>query len=268
MERSKGNLNLTWPCVVLIDLDATILRGPFESAVFPVVLAELAVKSGLDMKEARRRVFQEYLDRQEAPGIPATLAVDWDDILDTVAARLGVRLEAKAVEIANSHAGPPYSAVLDDAGQVLQSLANPQRAIVVATRGLRKYQLPVLDALGLTPLFTDILTPDVHHALKQDVAFYGHWPRSTRLQISVGDHYEDDVAAPSRFGFKTVWKLNAPDGDLSQADPFDRPIRFNYSSHQTTRPDAIILSLHELPQVVGELERQDKSKSLRPVGRG
>ena len=224
--------------------------------MFPVVLAELATKSRLVVKEVRRRVFQEYLDRQKVPGIPATLAVDWDDILDTVAARLGVRLEARALEIANSHAGPPYSAMLDDAGQVLQSLANPQRAIVVATRGLRKYQLPVLDALGLTPLFTDILTPDVNHALKQDLAFYGHWPRSTRLQISVGDQYEDDVAAPSRFGFKTIWKLNAPDGDLARADPFDRPARFNYSSQQTTRPDAIIFSLHELLQVVKYLEQQ------------
>lgn len=256
MERLRDSTGLTWSCVVFIDLDATILRGPFESAVFPVVLAELASQSGLEVKEARRRVFQEYLDRQKAPGIPATLAVDWDDILDTAAARLGVRLEARAVEIANSHAGPPYSAVLDDAGQVLQSLAAPQRALVVATRGLGKYQLPVLDALGLTPLFTDILTPDVHDALKQDLAFYGRWPRSTRLQISVGDQYEDDVAAPSRFGFKTVWKLNAPDGDLAQVAPFERPGRFNYSSQQTARPDAIILSLHELPQVVRCLEQQ------------
>jgi len=256
LERSRVKPNRTWPCVVFIDLDSTILRGPFESAVFPVVLAELAIKSRLDVKEARRQVFQEYLDRQKTPGIPAALAVDWDDILDTVAARLGVRLEARALEIANSHAGPPYSAVLDDAGQILRSLVSPQRAIVVATKGLRKYQLPVLDALGLTPLFTDILTPDVHHALKQEAAFYGHWPRSTRLQISVGDYYEDDVEAPSRFGFKTVWKLDAPDGDLARADPFDRPIQFNYSSGQTTRPDAIILSLHELPQVVRCLEQQ------------
>lgn len=256
MERSKDKASRTWPCVVFIDLDATILRGPFESAVFPVVLPELAIKSGLDVKEVRRRVFQEYLDRQKAPGIPATLAVDWDDILDTVAARLGVKLEARALEIANSHAGPPYSAMLDDAGHVLQSLAAPQRALVVATRGLGKYQLPVLDALGLTPFFTDILTPDANHALKQDLAFYGYWPWSTRLQISVGDQYEDDVAAPSRFGFKTVWKLNAPDGDLLQADPFDRPARFNYSFQQTTRPDAIILSLHELLQVVKCLEQQ------------
>jgi putative hydrolase of the HAD superfamily len=256
LERSRDKLNRAWPCVVFIDLDATILKGPFESAVFPVVLPELAAKSKVDVKEVRRRVFQEYLDRQKTSGIPATLAVDWDDILDTVAARLGVRLEARALEIANSHAGPPYSAVLDDAGQVLQLLVSPQRAIVAATKGLRKYQLPVLDALGLTPLFTDILTPDVHHALKQEAAFYGHWPRSTRLQISVGDHYEDDVEAPSRFGFKTVWKLNAPDGDLLQVDPFDRPARFNHSSQQTARPDAIILSLHELPEVVRCLEQQ------------
>ena len=247
--------NLKWQSVVFIDLDATILRGPFESAVFPVVFAELSLKSGLDAPEIRRRVIQENLDRQRDPNVPATLAMDWDDILDTVAGRLGVKLEASAVQIANSHAGPPYSTLLDDV-QVLRQLASPRRAIVVATKGLRKYQLPVLNALGLTSLFADILTPDVNHALKQDIAFYGHWPRSARLQISVGDNYEDDVVAPRRFGFKTVWKLNTPDSELRTADPFARPHRFSYSASQIVLPDAIIVSLYELPLVVAHLEEQ------------
>ena len=242
--------------VVFVDLDATIIRGPFESAVFPVVFAELAQKSGLDVKEVRRRTIQEYLDRQQDSNVPATRAVDWDDILNTVAERLRVKLEAKAVDIANSHAGPPYAALLDGADQVLKQLASPGRAIVVATKGLRKYQLPMLDALGLTPLFTDILTPDVNNALKNDIAFYGRWPEMTRLQISVGDQYEDDVVAPTRFGFKTIWKVNTLDNELQELEPFVRPHEFHYTDDQTVRPDAIILSLHELPQVVAQMEAQ------------
>jgi len=243
--------------VVFIDLDATIIRGPFESAVFPVLFVELAQKSGLAVKEIRRWVIQENLDRQQDANCPAIRAMDWDDIFDTVAARLGVKLEAKAVDIASSHAGPPYAVVLDHADQVLNQLASPHRAIVAATKGLRKYQLPVLDALGLTPLFTDILTPDVSNALKRDPAFYGQWPASTRLQISVGDHYEDDVAPPRRFGFKVVWKVDPPDegwGKLEQ--PFTRPANWGYLAGQTVRPDAIVFGLHELPQVVARLEEQ------------
>jgi putative hydrolase of the HAD superfamily len=242
--------------VVFVDLDATILRGPFESAVFPVVFAELAHKTGLDKQELRRRVIQENLERQRDPDCTAVRAMDWDDILETVARRLGIRLGTQAVEIAHQHAGPPDSAVLDDADDVLRQLAGSHRALVVATKGLSKYQRPVLDALGLTPLFTDILTPDVNGALKNNIAFYGQWPSSTRLQISVGDHYEDDVAAPKRFGFKAIWKVNTPDGGLQRLDPFNRPDSFGYSAGQTVRPDAIIVSLRELPHVVEALEKE------------
>jgi len=240
--------------VIFIDLDGTIMRGPFWTAVFPILFAELARKTGLEASEIRRRVIQENLDRQADPNCPAVRAMDWDDIFDTVASRSGVTLEAQAVEIAHAHASPPHVAVLDGAVEAFRELASPPRAIVVATKGLRKYQLPVLDALGLTPLFNDILTPDVHHALKKDLAFYGAWPQAARLKISVGDHYEDDVVAPRRFGFKTVWKVNAPDDRWQGVEPLDRPARFDYAEGQTIRPDAIIFSLCELPQVVKRFE--------------
>jgi FMN phosphatase YigB (HAD superfamily) len=248
--------NVKYQSVVFVDLDATLIRGPFESAVFPVVFAELARKTGLDTAEIRRQVIQENLDRQRNPDCTAIRAMDWDDIFQTVAGRLGVRLEAQAMEIAHRHAGPPDAAVLDGAEQALKQLASPQRALVVATKGLVKYQLPVLDALGLTPLFTDILTPDVNGALKNDLAFYGQWPASARLKISVGDHTEDDVIAPRRFGFKVIWKVNTPDAGLQRLDPFDRPACVSDFEGQTVRPDAIIYSLRELPEVVGRLERR------------
>ncbi len=258
---AHSNRQSLWSSVIFIDLDATILRGPFESAVFPVVFKELADKSGLDVHEVRRRVIQERVDRQKRPGVPATLVVDWDDIFKTVAGRLGLVIEARALTIVHSHAAPPYSGLLDDADQVLRELKNPDRVLVVATQGLRKYQLPVLDALHLTPLFDDILTPDSYQALKQNIAFYGSWPERARLRISVGDQYSDDVAAPHSFGFKTIWRLTSPDSRLAQCEPFDRPAAFSYSPDQTARPDAIILSLHELPYVVSRLEAQDSSGS-------
>jgi putative hydrolase of the HAD superfamily len=239
-----------------VDLDGTIMQGPFWTAVFPIVFAELARKTGLDEKEIRRQVVRENLDRQANPNISPIAAMDWDDIFDVVTERLGVRLEAQAVEIARAHAGPPDTVVLDDADRVLKQLASPQRALVVATKGLRKYQLPVLDALGLTPLFTDILTPDAHNTLKKDLAFFGEWPQAAPLRISVGDHYEDDVVAPKQFGWKSVWKAKTLVPELQQLDPFARPATWKYAAEQTVQPDAIIVSMHELPQVVERLERQ------------
>ena len=261
--------NFKYDSVVYVDLDGTIIRGPFEPAVFPVVFAELARKARLDVSEIRRQVLEENLDRQRDPNVSAVLAMDWDDIFNTVAERLGVSLETRAVEIANQQAGPPYAALLDGADQVLKLLASRRRALVVATKGLAKYQRPVLNALGLTPLFTDILTPDVNHALKNDLRFFGDWPQAAPLQISVGDHYEDDVVAPKQFGFKAIWKVGTPDEETSEQlahvksgaqlrklDPFERPTNFQTAQRQTARPDAIIFSLCELREVVERLENQ------------
>src|SRR5512139_1037428 len=99
--------------VVFVDLDGTIIRGPFESAVFPVVFAELARKTGRDVQEIRNKVLQAYLARQKDAALTVVQAVDWDDIFKTIAAGWGVELEADAATIANAHAGPPDAAILD-----------------------------------------------------------------------------------------------------------------------------------------------------------
>lgn len=244
-----------WHTAIFVDLDATLIRGPFESAVFPVVFSELARKTGLAPAALRNLALQENLDRQRDPGVPAALAMDWDDIFAAIAERLGVTLEANAAALANSHAGPPYAAILDGADRMLAQLISPHRAIIIATKGLRKYQLGVLDALGLTPLCSDILTPDTHGAAKGQLAFYGAWPQVTRVQISLGDTYEDDVLAPKRLGFRAIWKRNSVGAELLSVAPLDRPLVYAYAEDQLVRPDAIVFSLDEVPDVVAALER-------------
>jgi len=137
----------------------------------------------------------------------------------------------------------------------LNELSKPGRAIVAATKGLRKYQLPILDGLGLTSLFTEVLTPDANNALKQDLSFYGNWVGSTRLQISVGDHYLDDLTAPQSFGFKTIWKPGKQSDEIKRFDPFERAAHYSFQAGQTVRPDAILVSLTELPSIIARLEK-------------
>lgn len=245
-----------WRSVVFIDVDNTIIEGPFESVVFPIVFSEISEKSGLGIDEIRRLVVAENLDRQRNPKIPAVVAMDWDDIIRTVAARLGIRVAVSVVDILRSHAYPPYSNILDDAQNVLRLISQPHRAIVAATKGLRKYQFPILDALGLTSLFTDVLTPDVNNALKTEIRFYGKWPNLTKLQISVGDHYEDDVVAPKMFGFKAIWLPNRQEknNELKSIHPLARPFVYRYQEGQSVQPDAIIVSLQELEEVILQIE--------------
>jgi FMN phosphatase YigB (HAD superfamily) len=217
-------------------------------------VGEIAEKSGESFEAVLNLIIAENDMRQNNPAVSAALSMDWDDITQTVAVRLGVRLESSCEALVREYAAT-HSSILDNARDVLQELNASHRALVVATKGLAKYQQPVLDALGLTPLFTSILTPDSHHALKKQAAFFGAWPSETRLQIMVGDRYDDDVQCPSAHGFKTVWKRPDLSPVFQKKDPFARALIYDYTPEQTIPADAIIYSLAELPTLVRRLEQ-------------
>lgn len=252
--------------IIFFDLDNTLIEGPFGTAVFPIVLNELARKTNCDQKEIRRQIVKENLDRQNDPRCSAVKAMDWDDIFAAIANRFGVTLEANAEEIVKAQA-KDHSRMLDDARETLLALQHPSRALVVATKGLIKYQRPVLDALGIAHLFTEILTPDSHNALKKDRAFYGTWLHQTSeaptngetsevlmpTRIIVGDHYVDDVVPPIQFGMMTIWKNEKIEDGLLEIDPLERPQHFEYADDQPVKPTAIIKSLYELPNVITQL---------------
>lgn len=241
--------------VIFFDLDGTLMINPFESAVWPVVLSELSVRAGVSVERLYKLIIAENRQRQDDPNCPAVKSMDWDDIVQTVAARLGTAVSAQCETLVREHAAT-HSSILDQGDQILKQLGQENRALLVATKGLRRYQQPVLDALGLTRYFRAILTPDTHNVLKKDPAFFGDWPKKSQLTVMVGDSYEDDVRTPVSEGFKVVWK-HTPIGlhhTLAHADPFTRARNFPYKPDQTARPDAIIASLQELPAIVKRWE--------------
>jgi putative hydrolase of the HAD superfamily len=242
--------------VVFFDLDGTLMVNPFEAAVWPVIMQEIAETSGASSETIFNLIVEENEARQNDPSGSAVLSMDWDDIAQVVAAKLGGRVSSSCETLVRDHAAS-HSSVLENALDILHELNAPHRALVVATKGLAKYQQPVLDALGLTPLFAGILTPDSYQALKKNRAYFGAWPAETRLQIMVGDRYDDDVEGPGKHGFKTIWKpakgvLNPM---LEKKDPFARSLMFDYAPDQTTPADAIITSLNELPAIIRRMEQ-------------
>lgn len=245
-----------WQSVLFVDLDHTILEGPFIHAAFGQACGELAVKTGHPVDKIRQMLVEDNIKRQHDPRVSAIEAMDWDDIARAVAQRLGTTLEVNICELVSLHAGPPFARVLEEADQVLLSLRNSHRAIVAATKGLRKYQMPVLEALQLLPCFDDILTPDDSNALKGERAFYGEWPESTRVQMIVGDSYLDDILAPHRFGFRTIWKPRNPGSVVREMAPFEDSYYPSKQQTETIEPDFQIKSLRELPEVVNFLEGQ------------
>ncbi|HXK42065.1 MAG TPA: HAD family hydrolase [Anaerolineae bacterium] len=250
----------TLQTVIFFDLDGTLVDGPFRAVVLPAILDELAA-SGLESQALRRLLVEENFRRQADPTCPPALAMDWDDIFQAVGRQLGVPVTTSVEALIREHARPPYAALHPGAREALQALAAPERALIVTTKGLRKYQQPILDALGLTPYFSAILTPDTQQALKRDRAFYDDWPARAALTVMVGDYYADDVVPAHSFGFRTVWKPAALPAELHAMDPFERVARYPYTAEQTVRPAALILSLAEAPAVVQTLELTAKSQN-------
>lgn len=240
--------------VLFIDLDHTILRGPLSTVVVPAAIREMVAATGRPAEEIHDLLRRESRNRRADPGFPLVRALDWGDIIRTVAGRLSVILAVDPDDLARESSAPPHSVALDGAGAVLAQLSRPDRFLVAATRGLRKYQLPVLAGLKLDRWFNAILTPGDSGVLKTDRAFFGSWPDRAEISVHVGDSYRDDVAAPIRFGHRAVWRPRKPEVHLAELDPFARAALVSLPE-PGPRPDAVIHRLDELPFILEKLEQ-------------
>ena len=249
--------------ILFFDLDSTLVENHFSRKVVTQLLAPVATQSGLTIRELAQFLGQENTRRQMVdPDNPLTM--DWQDILHTVAKQYNATLDGILDDLWVQHAIEDDIEVLDEAHAVLTKLKADGRHLVIATKGLSKYQIPVLQAVGLLDLFDTILTPDRTGYLKTTEAYFDAYRREhpADLYIHVGDHYFDDVICAKRNGFASV--LRAPIEDLTDLDPFARPAQIaTYQDQISTYPkegtdvvpDAVVVSLQELPAVVEQLEQ-------------
>lgn len=253
-------------------MDGTLVANQYGRYVFPEVVTPLAAAAHTTFESLMERITAENWRRQNAAERPdAAWVMDWDDIVRALAAELGLDgallSNAALAEAGARYAKPPYCTTLDDAASVLRHLRKPgHRRLIISTMGLSKYQFPVLRGLGLYDLFDDFLMPDLVNALKTERAFFAAYLGGAvpdQLLISVGDNYLHDVAVPKRLGFGSVLRLPVP--ELAALDPFERPphihthgARIQYypadPTQAETLPDAVIVSLAELPGVIERLE--------------
>jgi FMN phosphatase YigB (HAD superfamily) len=254
MASRRADLKIPRRSVLFIDLDHTLLRGPLSTVVVPAAIREMAAAADRPADDIHDLLRAESRNRRADPDFPLIRRLDWGDIIRTVARRLSVRLAVDPDDLARESSAPPHSIVLDDAEASLNQLSRPDRFLVAATRGLRKYQLPVLEGLELAEWFDAVLTPEDSGVLKTDRAFYGDWPDRAEISVHVGDSYRDDVAAPLGFGHRAVWRPRHLDVRLAKLDPFARAATVPLPE-PGPRPNAVIHHLEELPAVVDHLER-------------
>src|SRR5689334_15302816 len=98
--------------VIFIDLDGTLMVNPFESAVWPAVVGELAQKTGLRPSTILQMIDDENGKRQSDDSVSPILAMDWNDICLSIARELGVTLSANCTDLVCEHAAS-HSALLD-----------------------------------------------------------------------------------------------------------------------------------------------------------
>jgi FMN hydrolase / 5-amino-6-(5-phospho-D-ribitylamino)uracil phosphatase len=128
-------------------------------------------------------------------------------------------------------------ALFDDALPCLNALRSLYR-IGLLSNGSR---LP--ETIGLGGLFEVVVFAQDHRVAKPDRGIFEVVERQLQLAPStcvlVGDHPLNDVAGAKRSGWRAVWIDRQGDGTWSPDQSFEE------------RPDAVITSLNQLPDVLG-----------------
>jgi FMN phosphatase YigB (HAD superfamily) len=251
---------MTQTTIIFFDLDSTLVENKFSQKVIHPLLEELTRASGKNVQELARELGQENTRRQKTDP-DHVLTMDWHDIIKTIAQRYEVALSQSLDERWQALALIDDIEILDDAPAMLQTLQADHRKLVLATKGLSKYQNPILKVTGLDHYFDNILTPDNTGFLKTSPGYFEQYQPQSALFIQVGDHYYDDVICAKRNGFYNI--LRAPIKALKAYDPFDRPkVLEQYFDKLPTypeggsevRPDAVVISLQEVPDIVARIE--------------
>ena len=251
---------MTQQTILFFDIDLTLVDNHFSSRLIHDILEEMANACGEPIEVLSKELGAENTRRQlEDPD--NVLTMDWEDMVQQMAQKYRVTLsdslDKRWLEYSKLHGVD----VLDNAPQVLQRLKTTYRTLVIATKGLSKYQDCVLEVAGLTHYFDDILTPDKTGYLKTSPAYFEKYRKHEAIFIQIGDHYFDDVMCAKRNGFYSI--MRAPIVELEAVDPFERPqVLEQHFSHIHTypaegtdvRPDAVVLSLEEVPSVVAQIE--------------
>lgn len=248
--------------VVFFDIDSTLVENRFSWRALGQLLAEIAPHANKTVQELAREMGEENEKRQKTDP-DNLLTMDWDDIIEQMAKQYGVTLSEKGIVLWERYANREEVDVLDNAPQVLATLRARGYHLAIATKGLSKYQDSVLRVTELAGYFDAILTPDKTGYLKTSPAYFDGYRTgelATARFIQVGDHYYDDVMCAKRNGFMAIMRLPLP--ELAQFSPFERPqhlahLRDSISTYPKDGtdllPDAVVLSLEEVPFVIDAL---------------
>lgn len=185
---------------ITFDLDGTIMQNPFIGHVFPEIQWVISMENkdlvhcvDAFVAEHRKRFNQEqYVE-----------AYDWDDIIASFLQFHQLNLMINVEEMVKKHCVPGSIYLLEEGIlDVLQKLKLRGYSLAVITNGYSQFQLPVMDALALTPYFDKIITPDTTGFAKPDIKVF---MELEEVIAHIGDRIDHDVIPANTWGAKAIW---------------------------------------------------------------
>lgn len=262
---------------VVLDLDRVLIQNPFLFGVFPEIAGVLRpfVPADVPDHEARLWIVGKIYDRHRELLMAEdwVASSDWDGIVNHVAKQLGYEGEIDVAGLVRKYARPPYIAAYPDAVPTLSWLRERAKRLFWISNGFARYQVPVMEALGLQKYFDGHFAPDTHGAIKPHKEVYDRIIQaaggSAAQGFMIGDSLTTDVAGGRRAGLHTIWLDRTLNPVFQGFDPWDIPrtdffpqyvadmIRreFAHEAYQldVSReciPDAVAENLTQIPRVI------------------
>ena len=190
--------------LLTFDLDGVVMKNPFSTGVFPEVTGRIREGTGLSQKEVMGEIIGEAKSRMGQGRIVD--AYDWDDIIALVGQKLGFSGSIDVAELVRKYCTPEHIYTYPEVPETLKTLRQAGYPLVVLTNGFRKYQLPVLRALGVADLFDAIYTPEMTGAAKPERDMYlAPQRRYPGPHVHVGDTVIHDLWGANQAGAISVW---------------------------------------------------------------
>lgn len=190
--------------LLTFDLDGVLMKNPFSTGVFPTVTKELGTVSGLSHKEVMAKILKEAKDRMNRGDFVG--AYDWDGIVAVVGQELGYKEKIDVAGLVKHFCTPDHIYAYPNVHETLQELKGKGYTLVALTNGFLKYQLPVLEGIGIASFFETIFTPEMVGQAKPHPEFFQK-PQEVFQgpHMHIGDTVIHDLWGPKRVGATTVW---------------------------------------------------------------
>ncbi len=248
----------------LLDLDGTLIKTDYRKYLIEIPSKLLISWRVFSDEEKAFRAFRarvREIIREQILSENYIRAFDWDYVINEALKSFGVEERLNALSLLMQALEDGRTRLYDDALPVVRELRK-RRKVCVMTGGLSKYQVPIMERIGIIDEFDDVITTDRLGVLKiRPEAFL----RAMSLckcdkAFHVGDSISHDIFGAKSAGLGAI--LVARDWSiLSGLHPLERPLealRMGLIREKMMRdivgdvielkiPDAIVINLRELP---------------------